>query len=104
MSDERTPVGSWIAALLIGLPVLYPLSSGPACWRVSHGTVSSKAAWRGVRPVACVGVHGPEWAKATITSYAGLWYARSPDALGTRTWATPFEYEQLITAARRNAP
>ena len=31
MSDDRkTPLWPWIAALLIGLPVLYVLSSGPA--------------------------------------------------------------------------
>jgi len=29
MSDERKPFWPWIAALLIGLPVLYLLSSGP---------------------------------------------------------------------------
>jgi hypothetical protein len=32
MSDERKPVWPWIVAGLIGLPVLYVLSSGPACW------------------------------------------------------------------------
>jgi hypothetical protein len=32
MGDERKPVWTWIAALLIGLPVLYVASFGPACW------------------------------------------------------------------------
>ena len=42
MSEERKPrsVWPWIAALLIGLPVLYVASFGPACWlssRLGHG-------------------------------------------------------------------
>jgi hypothetical protein len=38
MSDERknTGVWPWIAALLIGLPVLYVASFGPACWTTSR--------------------------------------------------------------------
>jgi hypothetical protein len=34
MGEERKKVGVWpsIAALLIGLPVLYVASFGPACW------------------------------------------------------------------------
>jgi len=32
MSDERKPVWPWIVALLIGLPVMYVASFGPACW------------------------------------------------------------------------
>lgn len=35
MSEERkNPVWPWIAALLIGLPVLYVASFGPACWLI----------------------------------------------------------------------
>jgi hypothetical protein len=37
MSEERKPpLWPWIAAALIGLPVLYVASFGPACWIVSH--------------------------------------------------------------------
>jgi len=36
MSDERKPLWPWIVALLIGLPVLYVASFGPACWITSH--------------------------------------------------------------------
>ena len=36
MSEERTPVWPWIAALLIGLPALYVASFGPACWVSSY--------------------------------------------------------------------
>jgi hypothetical protein len=30
--DRQKPVWAWIVALLIGLPVLYVASFGPACW------------------------------------------------------------------------
>ncbi len=37
MSDDRkTPLWPWIVALLIGLPVLYIVSFGPACWAESQ--------------------------------------------------------------------
>jgi hypothetical protein len=32
MSDRKTPLWPWIVALLIGLPVMYVASFGPACW------------------------------------------------------------------------
>lgn len=36
MIEERKPYWPWIAALLIGLPVVYVASFGPACWIVSR--------------------------------------------------------------------
>jgi hypothetical protein len=30
--DRKQPLWPWIVALLIGLPVLYVASFGPACW------------------------------------------------------------------------
>jgi hypothetical protein len=37
MSDDRKkPLWPWIAALLIGVPVLYVASFGPACWIISR--------------------------------------------------------------------
>ena len=32
MTEHKNPVWPWIVALLIGLPVLYVASFGPACW------------------------------------------------------------------------
>ena len=40
MSDERKPLWPWIAALLIGLPLLYVVSFGPACWVTSRSNVT----------------------------------------------------------------
>src|SRR5262245_66586319 len=39
MSDDRKPFWPWIVALLIGLPVLYVASFGPACWLADRGVV-----------------------------------------------------------------
>jgi hypothetical protein len=37
MTDARKqPLWPWIVALLIGLPVLYVASFGPACWIISR--------------------------------------------------------------------
>ncbi|MGE5192196.1 MAG: hypothetical protein ACM3U2_06795 [Deltaproteobacteria bacterium] len=37
MSDDRKkPLWPWIAALLVGLPVLYAASFGPVCWITSR--------------------------------------------------------------------
>src|SRR5262249_18696473 len=36
MSDDRKPVWPWIVAVLIGLPVMYPLSVGPMTRLVLH--------------------------------------------------------------------
>ena len=41
MSDDRKrSVWPWIVALLIGLPVLYIASFGPACWIFRWGSLS----------------------------------------------------------------
>src|SRR5579872_2484163 len=64
MTDERKKaVWPWIAALLIGLPVLYIASFGPACWITSrldgaHSIFNAVYAplWRASRMVG-----GPSW-------------------------------------------
>jgi hypothetical protein len=39
MSEERKPLWPWIVALLIGLPVLYVASFGPAVSLTSRGLI-----------------------------------------------------------------
>jgi hypothetical protein len=34
--DSKRPIWPWIVALLIGLPVLYVASFGPACWMTAQ--------------------------------------------------------------------
>ncbi|MGE5194175.1 MAG: hypothetical protein ACM3U2_16890 [Deltaproteobacteria bacterium] len=45
--DRRNPVWPWIAALLIGLPVLYVESFGPACWLADRDALSFRTVVRG---------------------------------------------------------
>ena len=42
MTDRKQPLWPWIVALLIGLPVLYVASFGPACWIVSHADMNGQ--------------------------------------------------------------
>ena len=52
MSEERKkPVWPWIVALLIGLPVLYVASFGPACWISSRLNSGSSAVSCVYRPI-----------------------------------------------------
>jgi hypothetical protein len=40
MRDDRNkPVWPWIVVLLIGLPMLYVVSFGPACWIADSGFI-----------------------------------------------------------------
>jgi hypothetical protein len=44
MSEARkNAVGPWIAALLVGLPVVYVASFGPACWWFSGEETNRRA-------------------------------------------------------------
>jgi hypothetical protein len=56
MSDERKKSGLWpcIMALLIGLPVLYVASFGPACWITSRMNVGSSTIGVIYRPIVQV--------------------------------------------------
>ena len=49
--NDRRPVWPWITTSLLGLPVLYILSFGPACWiseRLGKGTGQVSAVYRPV--------------------------------------------------------
>lgn len=52
MSDERKkPVWPWIAALLIGLPLMYVVSFGPACWVSSRAAIALQVLPTVYRPI-----------------------------------------------------
>ena len=65
MSGRRKPSWPlWFTVAVIGLPVLYVLSFGPACWMVRSGNLSIGSAAEIYRPLIRVvslapdGVHG----------------------------------------------
>src|SRR5262245_48081878 len=73
MSDDRKKsVWPWIVALLIGLPVLYVASFGPACWITSHANVGAPPIPAVYRPLT--------WAMSpdsyTTINRVSTWYAK----------------------------
>jgi hypothetical protein len=52
MNEEgKRRIWPWIAAGLIGFPVLYVLSFGPACWLCANGKITGLATARLYRPL-----------------------------------------------------
>ena len=39
MNEERKPFWPWVAILLLGLPLMYVASFGPACWLAGRKVV-----------------------------------------------------------------
>jgi hypothetical protein len=79
MSEQRKPLWPWIVALLIGVPVLYVASFGPACWwfsEVSAANFSRIHVERASRaphaywPVGWIAIHGPASVRRAIGWYA----------------------------------
>jgi hypothetical protein len=73
MSEERRPLWPWIVALLIGLPVLYVVSFGPACWLTSQ-----RYGWSKLQPHRAMIIYYPLGALAakrdTIHSRCLCWW------------------------------
>jgi hypothetical protein len=70
MSEERRPLWPSIAALLIGLPVLYVASFGPACRAHKQHIISGRATWIIYRPMFWMSFNGPPRVAELIRSYA----------------------------------
>jgi hypothetical protein len=77
MSDDRRPVWPWIAALLVGLPVLYVASFGPACWLVSRQHLTPRQGWTIFRPLVVAAADGPSWIRSDLREYATI-FSGSP--------------------------
>ena len=91
MSDERNPIGPWIVTLLIGLPMMYVGSFGPAYWieaRGGYGKMATtiyqplyQAGWH-VRPVAnaliwYANVGSPEGGEWEFDRRGELWWGEN---------------------------
>jgi hypothetical protein len=71
MSDDRKrPVWPWIVALLIGLPVLYVASFGPACWLSSQSGCGANIVSIVFQPVFSVWWNGPKPFDRFVAKYA----------------------------------
>ncbi len=72
MSDDRKkPVWPWIVALLIGLPVLYVASFGPACWSMQVKTSWMPTIAVVYSPVIRIAATAPPWAQRFADWYSG---------------------------------
>ena len=90
MSDERRkPTWPWIIVVLLGLPVLYVASFGPACWLVRHRWISRSTAAHAYRPIIKYTRFTPAWAKHAIVWYGGRddYYGHTFVDLGVRLLA-----------------
>ena len=73
MSEERKkPLWPWIVALLIGLPVLYVASFGPACWISSRAKLTGKWVITPYRPIIWLWVIGPEAVGDSVVWYSSI--------------------------------
>jgi len=59
--------------VLIGVPVLYVASIGPACRLRSSGLISYDRLNRANRPLVNLAFHGPEIVQGFLKSYVELW-------------------------------
>src|SRR5262245_32900458 len=74
--DRKKPVWPWIAALLIGLPVLYLASFGPACWvssRMNYGAGMIPVVYAPI--VKCLSSR-KMWLRRTVSYFSKLGAAR----------------------------
>jgi hypothetical protein len=91
MGDERKPLWPWIVALLIGLPVLYVVSFGPACWVSSQSQVGGELVSVAYQPILRIALSTPvNPAKAALVNYGLLfsadgWYFHK-DSYGECRW------------------
>jgi hypothetical protein len=75
MSDrKKTGVWLWIAPLLIGLPILYVASFGPACWAVSRIDQFDRELPIIYQPIGwlCFGYDAPPLLEECMAKYARL--------------------------------
>ncbi len=72
MSDDRRPLWPWIVALLIGLPVLYVASFGPACWLADRYPSVWIVVWKVYYPLAEVTERGSARLSNALMEY-GVW-------------------------------
>src|SRR5262245_20955652 len=75
MSEERKPLWPWIVALLIGLPVLYVASFGPACWMADKDYLSDRNVWLVYRPIIWTYWKAPSPMDIAIGRWIQFWRA-----------------------------
>jgi hypothetical protein len=73
MNDAKRPLWPWILGLLIGLPVLYIASFGPACWLEDRALVPLGSVKSAHKPVVFVLRYCPNSVCIAMYNYGMLW-------------------------------
>src|SRR5436190_1964410 len=68
--NRRGRWAKWTLAAVVGLPVLYVASFGPACWLCEKGILGQKTAWVLYRPWTMTVVCGPPVIGRALDKYA----------------------------------
>jgi hypothetical protein len=100
MIDEWKPLWPWIVALLIGLPVLYVASFGPACWLTDHEIVPAALSHTVFSPLARAAVRCPTPIKDALIYYSEIG-GPELELPGIGWWI--IEYEELRLRRRMRA-
>jgi hypothetical protein len=92
--DRSKPVCPWIAILLIGLPMLYLASFGPACWLANSGNANAdRAVHNFYGPLTEVGKRAYAWGiPLGYEKNPLVWYAGLNMADGLPAWTGEVEY------------
>ena len=100
MSGERKPLWPWIVTLLIGLPVSYVASFGPACWLTDHEIVPAAITHRMFGPLARAAVRCPAPIKDALIYYSEI---GGPELERPRIGWWIIEYEEFRLRRRMRA-
>jgi len=92
--DRKKPLWPWIVALVVGLPVLYVASFGPACWLTGWCELNGDWLLAAYAPIIRTINHGPDWLHNFLTSYSLVgapkpcgWYVNGDGIItGFRAW------------------
>jgi hypothetical protein len=70
--NRRERWAKWTAVAVVGLPVLYVLSFGPACWMADGTEAADPLLWTFYSPIEWVYYHAPRPVRDAIERYATL--------------------------------
>jgi hypothetical protein len=98
MTDRKKPgVAFWATVVTVVVLVAYPLSFGPACWRLSMSRPSgSVAAPRIYCAIGWLAANGPSWSRDAI-----FWYATRGQ--GNKV-SIPVNWDDTVRTSMWSAP
>ena len=99
MSDDRKPLWPWIVALLIGLPVVYVASFGPACWLADRHLMSFRIVVQGFPGLCRSATHNKQaWGRG-LRWYANAWKSAQTHEITWDLWAANLKLSRECQAS-----